>query len=179
MGTTAQEPSLLLGEWACLGILYQGPAHGFAVAARLKTSGDVGRVWTVSRPLTYRALDQLTAHGYVEPVRQEPGVAGGERTVLAATRRGRARFRKWLATPVPHVRNLRSELLLKLVLADGCRIDPLPMLEQQRETLVRLAGAVAERTGSEEIDVVTLWRQESIAAAVRFVDAVVEIRQRR
>ena len=42
--TTAEQ--LLLGEWACLGILYQGPTHGFAIASRLKptaTSGGCGR----------------------------------------------------------------------------------------------------------------------------------------
>ena len=57
--------ALLLGEWACLGVLYAGPAHGFAVAARLKPAGDVGRVWSLSRPLTYRSLDQLAGRGYV------------------------------------------------------------------------------------------------------------------
>ena len=42
--TTAEQ--LLLGEWACLGILYQGPTHGFAIASRLKptvTSDGCGR----------------------------------------------------------------------------------------------------------------------------------------
>ena len=32
---------MLLGEWACLGILAEAPAHGFAVAARLKPDGDI------------------------------------------------------------------------------------------------------------------------------------------
>ena len=49
----------LLGEWACLGIIYPTPTHGFAVAARLKPAGDVGRVWSLSRPLTYRCLELL------------------------------------------------------------------------------------------------------------------------
>ena len=51
--TTAEQ--LLLGEWACLGVLYQGPMHGFAIASRLKPDGDIGRVWSLSRPLTYRS----------------------------------------------------------------------------------------------------------------------------
>ena len=37
------EQQLLLGEWACLGILYSAPTHGFAIAARLTPNGDVGR----------------------------------------------------------------------------------------------------------------------------------------
>src|SRR4029079_1680299 len=74
------EQQLLLGEWACLGILYAGPSHGFAIAARLKPTGDVGRVWSMSRALTYRSLDQLVARGYVHAVGEEPGIAGGNRT---------------------------------------------------------------------------------------------------
>src|ERR1700741_2074207 len=108
--TRANGDQLLLGEWACLGILYDGPTHGFAIAARLKPSGDVGRVWSLSRPLTYRSLDQLSARGYIHAVGEEPGIAGGNRTILAATRTGRAQLRKWLAAPVAHMRDLRSEL---------------------------------------------------------------------
>src|SRR6187549_471251 len=108
MGRTSSQP-LLLGEWACLGILYPAPTHGFAIAARLKPTGDVGRVWSLSRPLTYRSLEQLVARGYVHVVGSERGIAGGNRTILAATRIGRAQLRKWLHTPVSHLRDLRSE----------------------------------------------------------------------
>ncbi|MCU1503128.1 MAG: hypothetical protein JWM12_2482, partial [Ilumatobacteraceae bacterium] len=108
---TREQHVLLLGEWACLGILYARPSHGFAIAARLKPGGDIGRVWSMSRPLTYRSLEQLTARGFVHAVGEEPGIAGGNRTILAATRAGRANFRKWLANPVAHMRDLRSELL--------------------------------------------------------------------
>src|SRR5918993_3025871 len=103
------EQRMLLGEWACLGILYQGPTHGFAIAARLRPDGDVGRVWSVTRPLTYRSIDQLVARGFVAPVGSEPGTAGPNRTVLVATRSGRARFRRWAQSPVSHLRDLRSE----------------------------------------------------------------------
>lgn len=172
--TKAGEPTLLLGEWACLGILYQGPAHGFAVAARLKPTGDVGRVWGLSRPLTYRALDQLTARGYVRSVGEEPGIAGGNRTIRAATRSGRARFRAWATTPVEHLRDLRSELLLKLVLAEGGGIDTATMLERQRRHVGELAQALtgAANSSRDGLDVVALWRSESARAAVRFLDRI-------
>ena len=92
---------------------------------------DVGRVWSLSRALTYRSLDQLAARGYVHTVGEEPGIAGGNRTILAATRSGRAQLRKWLSTPVAHLRDLRSELLLKLIIADICGIDIDDMLDRQ------------------------------------------------
>ena len=165
------EPQLLLGEWACLGILYPAPNHGFAVAARLKPSGDVGRVWSMSRPLTYRSLDQLSTRGFIHPLGEEPGIAGGNRTILAATRSGRARLRTWLGTPVAHLRDLRSELLLKLVLADICDVDVGTMLHRQRDLIEQMAAALATQIdGSDPLDVVALWRGESSQAALRFVD---------
>jgi DNA-binding PadR family transcriptional regulator len=167
--TTDQQ--LLLGEWACLGALYPNPLHGFAIAALLKPTGELGRVWSVSRPLTYRSIDQLTSRGYVHPVGEEPGIAGGNRTILAATRTGRAQLRTWLASPVTHLRDLRSELLMKLVLADRCGIDVTEMLARQRLRIEQLAEALlVDLEGSVDLDVVALWRSESSQAALRFVD---------
>ena len=165
-----REQQLLLGEWACLGILYPAPSHGFAIAARLKPSGDVGRVWSLSRALTYRSLEQLAARGLVQPVAEEPGIAGGNRTILAVTRSGRAQLRGWLAMPVAHLRDLRSELLLKLVLAECCSIDISRMLERQRAGIADLADAIAVQVAADPADVVALWRRESSIAALRFLD---------
>ena len=155
-----------LGDWACLGLLYPAPTHGFAIAARLKPSGDIGRVWSLSRALTYRSLDQLTARGLAQCLGEEPGIAGGNRTVLAATRDGRAQLRRWLATPVEHLRDVRSELLLKLVIADVCRIDVRAMLERQQAHTQQVAAALSAQASA---DVVAMWRVESSHAALRFI----------
>jgi DNA-binding PadR family transcriptional regulator len=165
------EQQLLLGEWACLGILYPAPTHGFAIAARLKPTGDIGRVWSLSRALTYRSLDQLATRGYIHAVGEEPGIAGGNRTILAATRSGRAQLRKWLDTPVAHLRDVRSELLLKLMIADLCEISIADMLDRQHDHIERMAEAIADQVDVKApIDVVDLWRQESSQAALRFLD---------
>ena len=177
MGRTRQD-ELLPGEWACLGILYSGPAHGFAIAARLKPEGDVGRVWSLSRALTYRSLEQLGIRGFVQAVAEEPGIAGGNRTILAATRTGRAQLRKWLATPVAHPRDLRSDLLLKLVIADLCDIDVSDMLQMQRQRIVETCAALEAQVALDPDDVVALWRTESTNAAVRFLDRLTEPRHR-
>lgn len=161
---------LLLGEWACLGILYPAPAHGFAVAARLKPTGDIGRVWSLTRPLTYRALDQLTGRGYIEPIGEERGIAGGTRTILAATRSGRAQLRKWLHTPVQHLRDLRSELLLKLVLAAECGVDVQSMLAAQHDHVSELASTLDARAAAAPHDAVAIWRCESAHAAIRVLE---------
>ncbi|MEO5899756.1 MAG: PadR family transcriptional regulator [Ilumatobacteraceae bacterium] len=171
MSRTRQQHVLLLGEWACLGILYGAPSHGFAIAARLKPEGDIGRVWSMSRPLTYRSLEQLADREYIHAVGEEPGIAGGNRTILAATRAGRAQLRKWLTTPVAHMRDLRSELLLKLVIADACGIDISSMLVRQREIIERRAEVLATQVDvAAGADVVAMWRAESSSAALRFLE---------
>jgi DNA-binding PadR family transcriptional regulator len=161
---------LLLGEWACLGILDTGPCHGFAIAARLRPDGDIGRVWSLSRALTYRSLEQLTARGYVMPIAHEPGIAGGTRTILAGTPAGRAALRRWLATPVTHLRDLRSELVLKLVLAEACAVDVGAMVMAQRQRIAAMAEVLAAQADEDQTDVVALWRSESAQAALRFLD---------
>jgi DNA-binding PadR family transcriptional regulator len=164
------EQQLLLGEWACLGILYNAPTHGFAIAARLKPAGDIGRVWSLSRALTYRSLEQLTTRGYVRVVGEERGIAGGNRTILAATRIGRARLRKWLDTPVAHLRDMRSELLLKLIIADICGIGIGDMLDRQQAQIEEMAEAIADQADADApLDVVDLWRQETSQTALRFL----------
>jgi PadR family transcriptional regulator AphA len=170
VGVPRTTQQLLLGEWACLGILYTGPTHGFAIAARLKPEGDIGRVWSLSRALTYRSLDQLAVRGLVRPIGEEPGIAGGTRTILAATRTGRAQLRRWLTTPVEHLRDLRSELLLKLVLAEQCQVEIGDMLEHQRRRIETLSGVIDAQAAAAPHDVVTLWRSESSHAALRFLE---------
>jgi len=165
---------LLLGEWACLGILYPAPAHGFAVAARLKPEGDIGRVWSLSRALTYRSLDQLAARGLIAAIHEEPGIAGGNRTILAVTPSGKSDFRRWLRSPVEHQRDLRSELLLKLVLAANARINVDAMLVRQRGRIADIADAITVQLAqADQLDVVALWRSESSQASLRFLDRVI------
>jgi DNA-binding PadR family transcriptional regulator len=176
--TDRRRRELLLGEWACLGVLYEGRTHGFAIASMLRPGGELGRVWSLSRALTYRSLDQLADRGLVRTVGEEPGIAGGNRTVLAATRTGRAELRRWLAAPVEHLRDLRSELLLKLVIAERCEIEVTPMLQRQQAIVAELATVIGDRAagGDRDVDVVTLWRHETSEAALRFLDQVLATR---
>jgi DNA-binding PadR family transcriptional regulator len=155
-----------LGEWACLGVLYLGPAHGWAVSRELLPDGAVGRVWSLSRPLTYRALDALVSRGWAAAVGSEAGASGPTRTILAVTRAGRAAFRRWVDIPVEHLRDLRSELLLKLVLAERAGLPTGDLVAAQRVVIERFAGGNPPHGG----DVVALWRHESGQAALRFLE---------
>ena len=166
---------MLLGEWACLGVLAEHPAHGYDVSLRLAPAGDVGRVWSLSRPLTYRALDQLQQRQLAVVVGEERGKAGGMRTILSPTRRGRNALRRWLAEPVEHFRDVRGELLLKLVLCDVAGVDPRPLLESQRRQFAPMIDALSiDDAGG---DPVATWREESSRAAMRFIDRLLTTRE--
>lgn len=72
-----------------------------------------------------------------------------------------------------HLRDLRSELLLKLLIAERCDIDVTPMLQRQREIVVESARTIsgdAHSVPNAGAEVVELWRREASAAALRFLD---------
>jgi DNA-binding PadR family transcriptional regulator len=168
----AAEIDLSPAEWASLAVLAEQPAHGFAVARALAPEGEVGRVWSCSRPLVYRALERLGDLSLVEERGSEPSDAGPRRTVLGATRAGRRELERWLAEPAAHVRELRSSLMLKLLFLSRRSADASALLERQRSVLVDLVAGLEEAAGGAEgFDrVLYLWRLESARAALRFVD---------
>jgi DNA-binding PadR family transcriptional regulator len=165
-----RKPGLLLGEWACLGALGPGRLHGFGVAKRLDADGDLGRIWTLSRPLVYRALNQLLEMGLVRETGEEPGHSGPNRTVLALTPKGRGALRSWLARPVEHPRDVRGELLLKIVIAETMAVDTKALLTRQRTLFDAQVSARHAELLNGSSDPVDLWRMEFADAALRFVD---------
>lgn len=159
-------PQLSLTELAVLGVLAEGPAHGFAIARELAFDGPIGRVLTVRRSLAYRALDRLVADGLARPVRVESGNAGPQRTVHRATPAGRSVLAAWLSRPVHRLRELRLEFRLKLVLLERRGDSPLPLIRAQREAL----RPVLDRGRRGATDDVELWRWHSSAAIARYLD---------
>jgi len=165
--------TLAAGEWAVLAVVCEGPTHGFAVAKALSPEGEIGRVWSLSRPLVYRALDLLVEAGLVDKGVAEPSARGPHRTSVQATGSGRRMVRRWLTEPVEHVRDVRSMLMLKLLFIDRSEFDPKPLLEAERRALLPVASALEERekTVSGFERTLLLWRLESTRAALRFLDA--------
>lgn len=161
---------LATGEWAVLALVVEASTHGFAVARALAPGAEVGRVWAMRRPLVYRTLDVLAERELVRAAGTEPSESGPPRTVLRATDAGVERVRAWLAEPVQHVRDARSELMLKLLFLDRAGCDATPLLTAQHD---RFATLVRELEATEEegfARTLTQWRLENTRAAVRFVE---------
>jgi DNA-binding PadR family transcriptional regulator len=165
---------LTAGEWAVLALLGEAPTHGFAIAKAMAPEGEVGKIWSVRRPLVYRAVDTLTAMGLVRPAGTVPSRSGPQRTVLEPTPTGRRALTRWLREPVAHVRDARSLLMLKLLFLTRRNADLEPLLSAQRELFVklceRLTSAADEAEGFDRA--LLLWRLESTTASLRFVETM-------
>ncbi|HEX4831615.1 MAG TPA: PadR family transcriptional regulator [Trebonia sp.] len=172
-GGPAGNPTVMgLPEWTVLAVVSEQPTHGFAVAALTRPDGELGRVWQIPRPVIYRAIGRLADAGLIEPQGTEPG-QGPQRTIYAATARGRAAIGGWLATPVQHVRDIRSHLLLKLALLYRQGADPGPLIARQRAILAPIAAAIGAEDPAGGFDTVLLaWRRASAAAAIAFLDDI-------
>jgi DNA-binding PadR family transcriptional regulator len=172
------ERDLATGEWAVLALLVVEPSHGWTLARSLAPAGDVGKIWSLPRPLVYRALDILRERGLVEDAGTIASVSGPRRTIVKPTTAGRRALRRWLSEPVAHVRDLRSLLLLKLLFCERLGIDPLGLLEAQRAVVATVAAAQADRCDEAPgfPRLLSLWRCESTEAALRFIDGALELR---
>jgi DNA-binding PadR family transcriptional regulator len=165
-----RRPTLSLNEWAVLGVLVDQPRHGYDIAAELHAGTPIGDVWHLTRQLVYRALDRLQALGLVEPRRTEPGSAGPPRTVYGPTPRGRTSLRRWLRTPVRHIRDVRNAFLLKLVISERLGLDLHELIHAQRRAFADLLDQRAVQPPA--TDHVATWRHHSAAAVAAFLDAL-------
>jgi DNA-binding PadR family transcriptional regulator len=163
---------LATGEWAALAFVAEAPTHGFAVARAMATGGDVGRVWAMRRPLVYRTLDVLAGLELIREAGTETSTTGPRRTLLEITPAGRERLERWLSAPVEHVRDARSELMLKLLFLDRAGTDSAPLLAAQRDRFAALAAELESEAAAAEgfARTLALWRLETTRAAVRFVE---------
>jgi DNA-binding PadR family transcriptional regulator len=159
-------PTLSLAEWTVLAVVSERRTHGFAIAQLTAPHGELGRIWQIPRPVIYRSIGRLLDEGLLTPGAVESGARGPQRTLYSVTPQGREAVRQWLDTPVEHVREVRSHLLLKLALLDRAGGDPTGLLERQKATLEPIAHAInAESPGSHRFDAATLSFLDDVTRA--------------
>ena len=161
---------LTLTEWVVLALVAEGPTHGWAIARAMRPGGSIGDVWSCRAPLVYRAIARLVEADLVRPAGPTQG-KGPNRTLLEATAAGTEAVAAWLREPVAHVRDLRSELLVKLLLLERRGQDRAPLVRKQRRRLDELAAGLDSQAdgavGSERL--VALWRSTTTQAARDFL----------
>jgi len=170
----AEPERLSLAEWLVLCLVREEPTYGLVLVGLLARDGSLGQVWSVPKAVVYRALQRLEALGLIVTVGEQRTSQGPVRSLYAATPAGQAAAAAWLATPVEHPRDVRSELLVKLALLDRSGTDSRDLLQAQLARLLPVAAALDSRlratTGFEHT--LVLWRHEAMAATMRFLEAL-------
>lgn len=154
-----------------LALLVEEPRHGFAVARILSSDEHLSQTVTVSRPVVYRSLNTLLERGLIRAVRREPGTHGSDRTVYRPTARGIREDAAWLDEPVVLPRDARIDLLTKFILRTRRGLDNRDLARRQIERFESRAERF-EADGPVS-DLVSIWRQESLAATVRALRRIV------
>jgi DNA-binding PadR family transcriptional regulator len=163
----AAPANLNLAEAVCLTLVAHEPTHGWSIVKALAADGEIGRIWSLSRPLTYRALTALADAGLIEPQGSEPG-GGPPRTIWRATAKGKRASRAWLRRPVEHPRDMRTEFLLKVALGAPAA----ELASAQLDTFAPVFAGLRQSADANKADVVARWRLESAEAIRRFLQAL-------
>lgn len=107
-------------EFALLGLLSQGPAHGYELHQKLTT--ELGQVWHLSQSQIYNILNRLEGKDYIRGTLHEQKKLPAKR-LLRLTEAGQNRFDDWLYSPSrSSVRAIRVEFTTRLYFA--LAIDP-------------------------------------------------------
>ena len=102
-------------EYALLGLLAQGPAHGYELHQKLAT--DLGEIWHLSQSQIYNILNRLEGKGFIHGTLQEQDKLPAKRS-FKLTEAGEQRFMDWLILPSrSSVRAIRIEFTTRLYFA--------------------------------------------------------------
>ena len=163
---TSQNIQLSLIEATCLAFISQGSTHGYDIAKRFHPDGDIGEVFTQTNPVVYRALKSLEAAQLVKST-DALGVRKQLKFALSITENGEQVLHGWLNAPAMHIRDLRTEFLVKLHLRELAGMNQQKFIAMQRDALdTVLARLLANSSRS----AVAIWRREQARAVSRFLD---------
>ncbi len=165
-------------EYAILGLLNDGPLHGYA--PRKRADAALAPFWTIATSQIYSALHSMQNKGLVsiEVQLQDDRPA---RNVYLITPSGRDEFRRWSKNPVRHLRDMRVKFLAKLYflrrLGDKAGI---PLIDAQATFLERLRERVSQHSDLPTddrtlADLTTGFRAHQMTAAIEWL---VECKQR-
>lgn len=156
-----------------LGYLVEGPAHGYELLARLHA--DLGRIWRVAPSQLYATLERLERRGLIQGAREEQGNRP-PRVRYALTPQGAELFWRWVASPVPRLRLLRTELLPKLFFLLRLAPERVPeLLAAQREVLRALEERVRAEAPQDPFgQALRSFRLHQLSAGLAWIDSLLD-----
>ena len=141
------------------------PRHGWAIHEELSPTGYIGHAWTLSRQLVYRAIDTLVEDGLVKRATPKDG-GGADKVIISPTAAGKRTAMQWLDSPVTHLRDVRTELVLKVMLREKMKLPLDSFLEAQHVIFDPLIASINKDTSDSPVN---LWRRESANAVKRYL----------
>ncbi len=122
-----------VAEYALLGLLREGPQHGYRLAQAFASDGRLGIALRLKMSQMYAYLRKLERQGLL--VAHEAMDAGSHRArrVFALTPEGERAFDTWLTEPVEATREVRLAFLLKLAFTLDDPATALVLVERQRD----------------------------------------------
>ncbi len=166
----AAEPA----RYALLGLLVDGPCHGYDLARHFVPGSALGAVLRLGSSHLYALLGRLEKDGLIAGERRDDGVRPPRR-VYQVTEAGRAAVLRWVDEPVGRPREMLLDFPLKLYIArrqDPARAGRLVarqrrLLQGFMEQLEREKGA---STDGEEDAFIALMRDGRIARTKASLD---------
>jgi PadR family transcriptional regulator AphA len=151
---------------ACLALVRLGLQHGYVIAREFSSDGEVGTVLTATRPVVYREIAALESSGLLAS-QDTKGTRGQAKKLLRLTSAGNKSLDAWINQPVSHIREIRGEFLVKVILRNRLELPLSPFISAQRDAL---SDVMASLRSSADTSVVHLWRKEQVRAVARFLD---------
>ncbi len=141
------------------------PRHGWALHEELAPTGEIGRAWTLSKQLVYRAIALLVADGLVRRAVPKDG-GGADKVIISPTAKGKKVAQMWLDRPVAHLRDVRTELVVKIMLRQHFKLPVSAFVCAQEQVFAPLIESVKHSSSRTPVD---LWRSESATAVSRYL----------
>lgn len=121
-----------VAEYALLGLLREGPQHGYRLAAAFASDGRLGIALRLKMSQMYAYLRKLERQGLLLAHDETDAASHRSRRVFALTAEGERAFDAWLAAPVEATREVRLAFLLKLAFTLDDAPLALTLLDRQR-----------------------------------------------
>ncbi len=125
-------------EYALLGLLLDGPKHGYELARRFSPETALGGICHLEMSMLYALLKKQEKAENIEAELESQGTRPPKR-IFHLTAMGRAAFMEWVRSPVGRSREIRLDFLVKLYFARQLGVDDvLALIDRQLEVCTAL-----------------------------------------
>lgn len=142
-------------EYALMGLLREGPCHGYRLAAAFAPEGRLALILRLKIGQMYAYLHKLERQGWLHAAVEPSGDSGSRaRKMFALTPDGEAAFDRWLAAPVATTRDIRLDFLLKLAFTPNPDAAA-QLIQRQRAVVAGRLERLRARAASAAADTAT------------------------